>query len=283
MSAQASDEHDPRGFFASADAPIQWRQRAAHRAQFLGPATELMLDLANLREGSRVLDVAAGTGEQSLLAARRVGATGHLLAIDTAAHMLEEAAASARAAGIEIVETRVMDAQDLKLEPASFDAAISRLGVMLVPHPSAVFEGVRRVLKPGGKFAVLVNGVMEHNVWGMVPLSIIRRVGRLRAPERSEPGLFALGDPGLLTGCFTAAGFRDVAEHTVDTTRRFASRAEAFHYLTVTQNASRNLLAQLSDADRARALREIELALDEFVGLDGVALPGEAVVGVGTK
>jgi ubiquinone/menaquinone biosynthesis C-methylase UbiE len=269
--------------FASADAPILWRQRAAHRAQFLGPATELMLDLANLREGSRVLDVAAGTGEQSLLAARRVGATGHLLAIDLAAHMLEEAAASARAAGIEIVETRVMNAQDLKLEPASFDAAISRLGVMLVPHPSAVFKGVWRVLKPGGKFAVLVNGMMEHNVWGMIPLSIIRRVGRLHAAERSEPRLFALGAPGLLTDCFTAAGFRHVAEHTVDATRRFASRAEAFHYLTVTQNATRNLLAQLSDADRACALREIELALDEFVSQDGVALAGEAVVGVGTK
>jgi hypothetical protein len=117
----------------------------------------------------------------------------------------------------------------------------------------------------------------------MVPLSIIRRVGRLRAPERSDPGLFALGDPGRLSGCYTAAGFRHVAEHTVDATRRFASRAEAFHYLTVTQNTSRELLAQLSEADRARALREIELALDEFVGEDGVALPGEAVVGVGTK
>jgi ubiquinone/menaquinone biosynthesis C-methylase UbiE len=283
MSAQASDEHDAGGFFASGGAAILWQRRAAHRAQFLGPATELMLDLANLREGSRVLDVAAGTGEQSLLAAQRIGATGHLLAIDIAAQMLEEAAASAQAAGIEIVETRVMDAQDLKLEPASFDAAISRLGVMLVPHPSAVFEGVRRVLKPGGKFAVLVNGMMEHNVWGLVPLSIIHRMGRLRTPERSEPGLFALGDPGRLAECFTAAGFSDVAEHTVDATRRFASRAEAFHYLTVTQNTSRELLAQLSDADRARALREIELALDEFVGQDGVALPGEAVVGVGTR
>ena len=283
MSTQARGEHDPRGSFASADASVLWRQGAAQREQFLGPATELMLDLANLREGSRVLDVAAGTGEQSLLAAQRLGTTGRLLAIDLAVDMLEEAAASARAAGIDIVETRVMDAQDLKLEPAAFDAVISRLGVMLVPHPSAVFKGVWRVLKPGGKFAVLVHGAMEHNPWAMVPMSIIRRVGRLRVPERSEPGRFALGDRGLLTGCFTAAGFRHVAEHTVDATRRYASRAEAFHHLTATQMATRSLQAQLSDAERARALREIELALDEFVGEDGVALPGQAVVGVGTK
>ena len=283
MSTKASGKDDPRGAFASADASIRWRRGAEQRAQFLGPATELMLDLADLREGSRVLDVAAGTGEQSLLAAERVGASGRVLAIDLAANMLEEAVASAREAGIEIVETRVMDAQELKLEPESFDAVISRLGVMLVPQPSAVFEGVRRVLKPGGKFAVLVHGVMEHNRWAMVPMSVIRRVGRLPTPERSKPGLFALGDAGLLTARFTAAGFREVVEHTVDATRRFASRVEAFQFVTVTQNNTRDLLAQLSDADRVRALSEIELALDEFVGKDGVALPGEAVVGVGTK
>jgi ubiquinone/menaquinone biosynthesis C-methylase UbiE len=163
MSTHARGERDPRGAFASAEASILWRQGAALRAQFLGPATELMLDLANLREGSRVLDVAAGTGEQSLLAAQRLGTSGRLLAIDLAAPMLEEAVASARAAGITTIETRVMDAQHLELEAASFDAAISRLGVMLVPDPGAVFAGVRRVLKPGGKFAVLVYGAMEHN------------------------------------------------------------------------------------------------------------------------
>jgi SAM-dependent methyltransferase len=282
MSTHARGERDPRRAFASAEASVLWRQGAALRAQFLGPATELMLDLANLREGSRVLDVAAGTGEQSLLAAQRLGTSGRLLAIDLAAPMLDEAVASARAAGITTIETRVMDAQYLELEAASFDAAISRLGVMLVPDPGAVFAGVRRVLKPGGKFAVLVYGAMEHNPWATVPLSIIRRVGRLRAPERSEPGMFALGDPGLLTECFTAAGFRHVAEHTVAATRRYASSTEALQQLTTTQQTIRSLLTQLSDADRARALQEIERALDVFVDQDGVAFPVEVIVGVGT-
>jgi hypothetical protein len=138
------------------------------------------------------------------------------------------------------------------------------------------------VLKPGGKFAVLVYGAMEHNPWATVPLSIIRRVGRLRAPERSEPGMFALGDPGLLTECFTAAGFRHVAEHTVAATRRYASSTEALQQLTTTQQTIRSLLTQLSDADRARALQEIERALDVFVDQDGVAFPVEVIVGVGT-
>jgi SAM-dependent methyltransferase len=176
-----------------------------------------------------------------------------------------------------------MDAQHLDLESASFDAAISRIGVMLVPNPGVVFAGVWRVLKPGGKFAVVVFGAIEHNPWMMVPVSIIRRVGRLRVPERTEPGMFALGDPGLLTGCFTAAGFRHVAEHTVVATRSYTSCAEALQHLTATQLVIRRLLAQLSNADRMRALHEIELALAAFVGQDGVALPGEVIVGVGTK
>jgi ubiquinone/menaquinone biosynthesis C-methylase UbiE len=273
MSTQESGERDPG----------LWQQGAAQRAQFLGPATELMLDLANLQEGSRVLDVAAGTGEQSLLAAQRLGVRGRLLAVDLAARMLEEAAASARAAGVTTIATRVMDAQHLELEPASFDAVISRLGVMLVPDPGAVFVGVWRVLKPGGKFAVLVYGSIEHNLWAMVPLSIIRRVGRLPAPERTEPGMFALGDPGRLTGCFTAAGFRDVAAHTVAATRRYPSPADAVQQLAATQLTVRSLLAQLHDADRVRALHEMELALDAFVDREGVALPLEVLVGVGTK
>lgn len=242
-----------------------------------------MLDLADLREGSRVLDVAAGTGEQSLLAAQRLGARGRLLAIHLAAPMLEEAAASAQAAGIVTIETHLMDAQHLELEPASFDAIISRLGVMLVPDPGAVFAGVWRVLKAGGKFAALVFGPIEHNLWAMIPLSIIRRVGRLPAPERTEPGMFALGNPGRLTGCFTATGFHDVAAHMVAATRRYPLPADAVQQLAATQLAIRSLLAQLPDADRARALHEIERALDAFVDQEGVALSVEIIIGVGTK
>lgn len=283
MNTQSSGDRDPGGLFASVDSSVVWRQGAAQRAQFLGPATELMLDLADLREGSRVLDVAAGTGEQSLMAVGRIGASGHVLAIDLAAHMLEEAAASARAAGIETLETRVMDAQHLDLESESFDAVLSRLGVMFVPDPGAAFEGIWRVLKPGGKFAALVHGAVERNQWASVSLSIIRRVGRLPQPERSAPGMFALGDPGRLAGCFKAAGFKEVAERTVDATRRYPSLAAALQNITEAQLASRTLLSQLSAADRATAVREIELALEAFVGPDGVALPGEVVVGVGTK
>jgi hypothetical protein len=117
----------------------------------------------------------------------------------------------------------------------------------------------------------------------MIPLSIIRRVGRLPALERTEPGMFALGNPGRLTGCFTATGFHDVAAHMVAATRRYPLPADAVQQLAATQLAIRSLLAQLPDADRARALHEIERALDAFVDQEGVALSVEIIIGVGTK
>ncbi len=101
----------------------------AQRDEVFGPATERMLELADLQAGNRVLDVAAGTGDQTLLAARRVGPTGYVLAIDLAANMLNAAADTVRKAGLTNVETRVMDAENLDLDADSFDAVICRLGL----------------------------------------------------------------------------------------------------------------------------------------------------------
>ena len=123
----------PGAVFAEAGMGRVWQRGAAVRGQAFAAATELMLDLAELETGNRVLDVAAGTGEQTLAAARRVGPTGRVLATDIAPGMLEVAAEEARQAGLPNVETRVMDAQSLDLEADAFDAAISRRGLMLIP------------------------------------------------------------------------------------------------------------------------------------------------------
>jgi ubiquinone/menaquinone biosynthesis C-methylase UbiE len=106
----------------------QWDEVAARWERWtpvmrdqLAPATELMLDLAHLRPGHRVLDIAAGNGYQSIAAARRVGPSGHVLAIDLAPAQLKYAAAAAREARVEHIETLVMDAENLDLPDASSD------------------------------------------------------------------------------------------------------------------------------------------------------------------
>ena len=110
-----------------------WSAGQAARQQNYGAATEMMLDLAGVQAGSRVLDVAAGTGESALMAAARVGSKGHVVAADVSASMLNVAAEAARQAGLTNVETRVMNAENLELDTDSFDAVICRDALMLFP------------------------------------------------------------------------------------------------------------------------------------------------------
>jgi SAM-dependent methyltransferase len=108
-------------------------------------------------------------------------------------------------AGLENVETRVLDARDLNLDPETFDAAIARLTLMLVPERARVMAGIHQALKPGKKFAALVIGTADG-----CPLSRYRwGSGRhAGAPQASfgDPGLFALGDPLVLEAVYRDAG-----------------------------------------------------------------------------
>ena len=96
-----------------------------------------MLDLAKIGPGSRVLDVAAGAGDQTLQTAARVGPSGHVLATDISPKILDFAARNARTAGFANVETKVLDGENLDVPEASFDAVISRVGLIYFPDQQA--------------------------------------------------------------------------------------------------------------------------------------------------
>ena len=152
---QQAREAQEGGTWGPREAVAEWRRGAAARVQAFGPATEMMLDLVKVAAGSRVLDVGAGAGDSTLVAAQLAGPSGHVLATDISASMLRLAAESARQAGLNQVDTRVMDAQRLDLEPDSFDAAVSRNCLMLIPDYQQALTEIRRVLKPGGRFAAI--------------------------------------------------------------------------------------------------------------------------------
>jgi ubiquinone/menaquinone biosynthesis C-methylase UbiE len=122
-----------------------WSAGQAARQQIYGAATEMMLDLAGVQVGSRVLDVAAGSGESMLMAARRIGPTGYALAADVSASMLNAAAEAARTAGVTNIETRVVNAENIELESDSFDAVICRIALMLFPNPAKALGEMHRV------------------------------------------------------------------------------------------------------------------------------------------
>lgn len=274
---------DREGAYGSRDAADGWRRGAATRTQSVGPATEAMLDLANLVIGNRVLDVAAGTGEQTILAARRVGPTGSVLATDIAANMLKIAAEAALQAGLRNVTTRVMDAQRLDVEPDSFDAVISRLGLMFVRDLSAALTGIRSALKPGGRLAAIVMGSAERSRYITLTLEIACRHARRPASALDRIGLFSLGGPGVFEAALTNAGFSNVTVQAVPTRRWYPSRADALQDRKNSCPEIGELMADLSDAEREIAWSEIEQAIGQFEGPNGVEVFGEVLVGAGTK
>ena len=194
------------------DAAEAWNAWGPTLREWLGPATQAMLDMAGVKAGSRVLDVAAGAGDQSLAAADRVGLTGYVLATDISPNILEYAAENAHSRGYENLKTQVADGENLDVPTASFDAAISRVGMIYFPDQQKALAGIRKALKPGGRFAAVVYSSPQNNGFFSKPVSIIRERAKLPPPAAGQPGPFSLGSPGVLKTVFETAGFSEVEE-----------------------------------------------------------------------
>jgi ubiquinone/menaquinone biosynthesis C-methylase UbiE len=283
MTTDGPNEGQDGGTYGSAAAAEGWRRIAGARTQDVDRITERMLDLAGIEPGYRVLDVAAGAGEPTLLAARRVGPNGFVLATDIADRLLSYLDEAAKEAGLANVETRVMDARQLDLEPASFDAAICRMALMLIPERDLALAGIRRALRPGRKLAVVVMSTAEKHPHIAQSLAIARRHAGLPPAPFEDPGMFALGDPAVLRACFERAGFRDVTIEPVVGQQRFPSLAAAMEHRRNVLPEMRPLLASLSDAEQDAVWAEIEEVMRQFEGVDGVVVPNERLLCVGTK
>jgi SAM-dependent methyltransferase len=269
----------------------QW-QEAAERWHDWGPvleawldeATETMLDMAGVGPGSRVLDVAAGAGGQTVAAARRVGTDGYVLATDISSNILDFAAEAAREAGLSNVETRVLDGESLEgLEECSFDAVISRVGLIYFPDRQRALSGMRRALKSGGKLAAMVYSTPENNKFFSVPISIIRRRAQLPPPLPGQPGPFSLGGPGALEEAYERAGFREARSRIIPAPLRMGSAAECVRFERESFGALHQMLSGLNGKEKEAAWAEIEVELGEFEGSDGFEGPCEMVVGSGVK
>jgi len=284
MTTKSSAPNETVSIFTFREVAQQWHRGKAHRAEATGPANDLMLDLANLRFGDRVLDVAAGTGDQTLMAARRVGPTGYVLATDISASMLNLAGEAARDAGLTNIETRVMDAENLDIEADSFDAVICRMGLMLIPNPVNALIGMRRVVKPSGKVVTFVLSAEEKNPYLGIPLVVFRRRAKVPSPAPARPGAFALAEPGMLQDIYRQAGFHGAAVQAVGLRRHFHCAADALDALKeFSPFFLRDLMAKLSDGERDLAWSEIEDQLGQLQTPDGLEVSGEALIGVGAK
>jgi SAM-dependent methyltransferase len=250
---------------------------------WLGPSTDLMLDMAAVTPDCRVLDVAAGAGDQTLRAAERVGPSGYVLATDISSQILEFTAANARAAGHANIATAVMDGEALDVPEASFDAVISRVGLIYFPDQQKALASMKRALKPGGRLAAIVYGTAENNKFFSVPVSIIRRRANLPPPLAGQPGPFSLGGRGVLEAELRKAGLHDVQSRTVAAPVEMKSAAECVRFEKESFGALHQMLVGLDQPGKDSAWQEIEEALAQFETKSGFEGPCEMIVAAGIK
>lgn len=258
-----------------------WTRWAAAR-DALAPATEKMLDIAAIALGSRVLDIGCGSGEQTVMAAKRVGEPGHVLATDISPPMIVETEKTVAAAGIRNVSTRVCSAEALAEGGEMFDAAISRFVLMLIPDPVATARAVLAVLRPGGTFAAMVHGDPEKNPLTTLSTDILARHGG-KTINMNKPGFFALADHARLGSVLRNAGFANVAVSSMPIVRRLDSAAAAVTMIREGWAFCQALVADLAPAVQIAAWAEVEQALARFEGADGFIIPGEINLVVGRK
>jgi ubiquinone/menaquinone biosynthesis C-methylase UbiE len=273
-------EHLPeKTLWSSSEVAEHWQQDVERRRFDFAEATERMLEAAELVPGDHVLDIAAGTGDQSILAARRVGPGGSVLATDISAEMLGIAAHVAQLEGFTTLTTRVMDAEHLDLPDNAFDAVICRLALMLFPNRKLALMEIRRVLKPGGKLASLVWSAPEHNPLFALPLAIVANYAGGASSHLPDP--FALSDPSVFERELTEAGFSGAITHALPFESHYAS-LDAFLQSTASRLTA-GAKGQLRKTEQQHLLEEVRQALSQFEGSHGLAAPAEFLLGVGSK
>jgi SAM-dependent methyltransferase len=188
--------------------------------------SERMVELADVRPGSRVLDVAAGYGEPSLTAARVAGPEGRVVATDISAQMIAFGRERAGAAGIDNIEFVESDAASLEFDRGSFDAALSRFGIIFEPDGEAAAARIRGFLEPGSRMAIASWGSPERVPFLAIPMRTATQHLDMPPPPPGTPGPLSRPTPEALSGLLSGGGFSDVAVEEAEVTIDWESPEE---------------------------------------------------------
>ncbi|MEO6572478.1 MAG: methyltransferase domain-containing protein [Polyangiaceae bacterium] len=185
-----------------------WRTYDPTEMRLTAPLSERMVELAGLRPGMRVLDLATGRGEPAILAARRVGPSGAVLGVDVAPRMLEMARERAAREGVSNLELRVTNAESLDAVPtAHFDATLARWGLMYMDSPVAALAAARRAMVPKGVLVAALWAEPERVSYFTLPRRALEKYSTLPPIDFNAPGTFRYADPERIERDFSSAGF----------------------------------------------------------------------------
>jgi SAM-dependent methyltransferase len=208
------------------EASTGWREWSEFIDRSTAPVSERLVAMASVAPGHRVLDVAAGYGEPSLTAARIVGPEGGVVATDISAGMLAYGRERASAAGLDNVEFIESDAVSLDFPPASFDAAVSRWGIIFDPDGEGAAARIRGFLKPGARMAISSWGPPERVPFIAVPMGTVTKLLEVPPPPPGTPGPLSRPTPAAIGGLLEGGGFADVEIEELEVTFEYDSAEE---------------------------------------------------------
>lgn len=258
-----------------------WDKAASHYERSwqtqLEPAQTVLLELAGLEAGDRVLDAACGTGLVTFRAADLVASRGEVVGTDISEQMVMAARRVAVAKRITNARFERMDAECLHFDDGSFDAALCALGLMYVPDPERAVREFFRVLRPGGRAAAAVWGQRNKCGWAEIFPIVDARV-------RSDvcPLFFRLGTGEALRQAFASAGFANVVTKRIEAQLQYATADEACSAAFIGGPVAL-AYSHFSEDVKAEAQAEYLASIETYRTGSGYSIPGEFVVVAGTK
>ena len=257
-----------------------WDKAAPHYESYwskqLAPAQDRLMEMAALRPGERVLDVACGTGLITFRAAAAVGPGGAVVATDISEGMVEQIRATAVARGWAHVTAHRAHAEEPLFPAGSFDVVLCSLGLMYVPDPAAALREMRRVLKSGGRAVLAVWGARSKCGWAEIFPIVDQRV-----QTEVCPMFFQLGSGDNLRVHLEGAGFAEVTANRLSTTLSYGSAADALGAAFVGGPVAM-AYSRFDKPTREAAHAEYLASIETFKSGDSYAIPGEFVVARGT-
>lgn len=242
------------------------------------PVSEWLVNQVDPQPGQVILELAAGPGETGFLAAQRVGPSGKVISTDLGPGMVDAARRGAKEWGLDNVECRVMDAQEIDLDDHSVDGVLCRFGLMLMPEPERALAGVLRALKPGGRLAFATWGGPDRNPWlTMLALAILENGHEPPGDPFAAGGPFSLADPEVARALVADAGFADPQVDELTNTMRFDGLDDYWDFQNAVAGPIALFMASIEEKERQAVRETLEPMLEPFKSDGGYSFPTQAV------
>jgi SAM-dependent methyltransferase len=275
MAAETLDANAAQRRYWNTVAGPRWVAAPGFRERRNQESTALLLARLGLGGGESVLEIGCGAGALTVPLAEAVGAQGRVVAVDISEPMLGAARQRVRDSGLENITLVLGDAQVFEFEPAAFDLATSRMGVMFFSDPAAAFRNIGSALKPGGRLVFACWAPLAENRHWLISYDIaLRHLGPPAPPPPHEPGPLAFGDPDYIRQFLTAAGFADITVERAHPTIIAGNPEEEAHHALMMGPTAR-LIEEKDPAEETRQTiaREIEAAFAAEASRGPIRLP----------